>query len=268
MCAHRMLYAGAWIATLAWTCYVEGEDASLPALSVEGLPSSLHVSETYRVVYRVQWEGGQDGLTVSCPEAPSLDWATSTFSGERASREGSVNVIEYVLELQPLSVGSQTLPSLSFGLHLPTETGTEIPQTLSSEAVTLEVTPPPKTALWLGGAAGVSILVIGGVAARAYRRRRAAGSGETEAPLEGSLQELIHAARRSQLDGDFYGYYRQLIRAGELLGSEQGAALARKFERKAQEVGFQGVRPTDDDLRADLREVERLMAKMREENAA
>ena len=68
----------------------------------------------------------------------------------------------------------------------------------------------------------------------------------------------VHEARRHRLDGDWYAFYRALGRAMARLRPEADA-LTRRFEARANEVGYGGIRPTDDELDGAMRDAERAL---------
>jgi hypothetical protein len=79
------------------------------------------------------------------------------------------------------------------------------------------------------------------------------------------VQGALHAARRQRLDGKFYEFYLELGRAAAALPSEgRPPGLAETLKARAQEVGYKGVRPTDDRMDGDVRDVERALTRYKE----
>jgi hypothetical protein len=67
------------------------------------------------------------------------------------------------------------------------------------------------------------------------------------------------------LDGHFYEYYLELARAVNALPAERKpAGLAETLQGRAQAVGYQGVRPTEDEMDGDFRDVERALTRYKE----
>jgi hypothetical protein len=79
------------------------------------------------------------------------------------------------------------------------------------------------------------------------------------------FEEALRCARRRRQEGDFYKFYVELARAAETLevGGQQ-PELAATLKERAQETGYRGVRPTDDQMDGDLRDLERAMARHKE----
>ena len=75
----------------------------------------------------------------------------------------------------------------------------------------------------------------------------------------------MHSARQHRLDGDFYRFYLDLSRAAEALhATGEAPELAATFKTRAQEAGYKGARPTDDQMDGDLRDLERAAARHKE----
>jgi hypothetical protein len=79
------------------------------------------------------------------------------------------------------------------------------------------------------------------------------------------FEEALGCARRHRQEGDFYQFYVGLSRAaGTLPADGHAPELAATLKTRAQETGYRGVRPTDDQMDGDLRDVERAMARHKE----
>lgn len=104
----------------------------------------------------------------------------------------------------------------------------------------------------------VALLVVAGVVLfRKSRKQEASGVDTSLSPSE-QAREHVHAARRHRLDGDFYQFYLSLSRAASALNLEQGT-VAPRLETRAQEVGYKGVRPTEDEMDGALKDIERAL---------
>lgn len=68
----------------------------------------------------------------------------------------------------------------------------------------------------------------------------------------------MRAAKRLRIEGDYYGFYRELKRAVEL-GAPGETDVSSLLETRAQDAGYRGVRPPEDQMDGDVRSVERLL---------
>jgi hypothetical protein len=132
---------------------------------------------------------------------------------------------------------------------------------------------PDRTPIWISGGLGASLFIAALVwwSVRRLRKRRPllAGSQVSEEPKPDTpcpvFEEALRCARRRRQEGDFYQFYVELSRAAEALPAEgQDPELAATLKTRAQETGYRGVRPTDDQMDGDLRGLERAMARYKE----
>jgi hypothetical protein len=96
------------------------------------------------------------------------------------------------------------------------------------------------------------------------RRRPRAPQGPRQDPVE-AARDHVHAARRHRLDGDFYRFYQSLAAAARTAGTPASLALAPRMDERAQQVGYQGVRPTEDELDGAVKDIERALTPRPEE---
>lgn len=237
----------------------------VPTLSLEKPPLTLRVGEPARVEVKVAWKGAVDAYTVLPAEAPKLEWGSVELISMEARAEEDGAAVVQVLEVTPSLAGDQDLGPVEVPVVLGTDLSAPPAYTLQSEPLRLQVREAGRGLPLLLLAAGVVALGTGAGVLAVYllkRRRRAV-------PAQGlsrddQMNQALNQARRHQLDGLYYEYYRELARAASLANDgEAGAALAAKLEQRAQAVGFKGVRPTPDELNADLREVERAVSRAR-----
>jgi len=125
----------------------------------------------------------------------------------------------------------------------------------------------PVGELWFVLAAG---LVAGGVTVvgiRRYRRQERGDAVDPSASPAEQVQQRLHEARRHRLDGDFYAYYLCLSRAAAICGRGAQDELGTKLKERARQVGYQGLRPSDDELDSVFRDVEKALRRFKEERA-
>lgn len=233
----------------------------------------MAVGEPADLTARIQWEGPPDAYAILSATTDPLDWARVDVRETAAETSGNTQSITQTVQVTPSKAGNFTFPALriAYGtkeqLAAAAQTGGAESQpypALSSEPFQVTVREPVQArSLWLGGGA-----VAGGLGAAVVvllaRRRRKAVPVESRSPAD-HAQDLLHQARRQRLDGNLYEYYRALAKAVEAIaGDEQARALATAMHERARRVGYQGVRPPDDDLDGDLREVERALRRFKE----
>jgi hypothetical protein len=79
-------------------------------------------------------------------------------------------------------------------------------------------------------------------------------------------QTLLHEARRKRLDGDFYAFYQQLTAAVSVAQAHPDArALVTRLQERTREVGFKGIRPTEDELDGDAKAAEAVVDQWKKE---
>ena len=66
------------------------------------------------------------------------------------------------------------------------------------------------------------------------------------------------------MDGAYYAFYQELVRAAELLGPRCAGDMA-ALRGRAQDAGYGGARPSDDQIDMDLRSVRRALEEHKEE---
>lgn len=176
-------------------------------------------------------------------------------AGDFSTAEIRVQVLVPEVTSPAESVAPETAPSESSG-----------PPPLRSDPLIVCVR-PPRTLFWIFGGLGAP-LFLGGVAWCLSRRK---GRGEPAAPSTDELsfsavQDALHRARKHRLDGRFYEYYTALSEASDLLCVEgETSEWTAGLSACAQDVGYRGGRPTDDEMDGHFRDVERALARRKEE---
>ncbi len=222
--------------------------------------------DVFPVVYTVSWSDSEEDFVALPPELPALEWGTANVMDMHAAdRE-----IRFTVGYRADTAGAYTVPGLTIRLakdldpattaitKLEEATPTQVVETEGLQAVFRA----PRRGLWLGAIA-LLLVAFGGVVFYRLRTRQLTPSGTTElSPLE-QAQERLHDARRSRLDGDFYAFYRALHSALTCIAAhspEPHTALREKIKRAIDDTGYRGMRPSDDVLEGDFRDVERIVA--------
>lgn len=201
--------------------------------------------------------------------APAITWGTLEWNGlaSAPAAPGAVPELQLNFTVTAAETGSVELPSLQVRAVHVAESTALIGEAVDLSTAVVVPTKPlnlvVKTDLrpYLNGgavAAGVLLVLLLGIVA--YRKLRPAPQQDVDASLSPAEQarEHVHAARRHRLDGDFYQFYLSLSRAAKALNLE-GGSVATRLEARAQEVGYKGVRPTEDEMDGILKDIERAL---------
>jgi hypothetical protein len=247
--------------------------AAAPSLSLEQRDARAYTGQPFRVEARVSWSGDAGDFLVLPVELEQPERGmVRVVEMDAFSRNGMHTVVQ-TLEIIADEPGTFELAGLRVGLA-DGSTFAPPPGQMEALASNLEpaeiLTAPPLTvtvreprgAGWWGGLLGLlAVLVVGLSLYVHFQHRRAGDPMLVRRSDEDHLKVALHEARRLQLDGDHYTFYRRLADAAALLAvkDEEAAELAVKLRQQAQDVGYRGVRPTDDDLNGALRDVERLV---------
>ncbi len=223
-----------------------------------------------RIEYRVQWEGAPDEWLVMPPELPEPGWAERGRVVLRAVSEGGEQTVTVEVTFTPIEEGDFEWPAVAIPVAAPPESGrlldAEPALWLDADAVSVSVRPGPPAA-WLAGAAAV-LLAAAVAAAWVLVRRKRSGQAQAEAPPPYERARMrLHEARRRRLDGDWYGFYLELEGAMQEL-APAGGGLTERFARRAQEAGYGGVRPLDDEMDGAMRDAERALTDWRRGSGA
>jgi hypothetical protein len=258
--------------------FAAGLSCAEPELSVTRDEGPARLGQVYRVRCEVSWVGDAAAYAVLPAKFDAIDWGTMTVADVHGRVADGKNIVTQTIEIVPSKKGEQKVPEISITYLNPeatppaekadsrtAPTDSSASPSLRAEPFTMEVR-PARIFFWNSGGLGASLLlltVIGWRVAAHWRRKRQpiSVSGGSSAPDLNSIQSILHLARQHRLDGKFYEYYQVLARAAEPADSQ----LASRLKSLAQEVGYRGSRPTDDDLDGDFRAVERALARVKED---
>lgn len=252
-----------------------------PELKVYPDQQPAHPHHAYHIVCEVTWEGDPAQYAIQPAKTESLDWGTMAVTKMDATVRNGTNVVAQTVEIVPSKIGEFKTPAITIAfLHpediSPSETNasrTDPPArgaspTLASDPFTLRVQ-PDRTLAWVSGGLGVlSISVaLGWWLAKRLRRRQAERTSPPPAIDIPGAERALQNARQRRINGEYYEYYLELTHAVQVLSPSQPEQdLAARLKLRANDIGFRGVRPTEDDLDGDVRAVERALKQVKEES--
>jgi hypothetical protein len=268
MLIQRTYFAVLMMASLS-ALPVQAQD-SAPSLSVEKPSQAVHVGSSFEVICSVTWAGEPDEYLVLPAELNTLDWATMRVTSLQTEIAEGAPFIKQTIKITPNRVGTFSVPNIRIpyllGATLPA--GAE-PNTLalvveSFEVTVLEENSNSSLVLAVIVCSLGALLLLGIFFAR---RNRGEQLAEGLSPLE-VVQHDLHAAKRHRLDGNYYAFYQDLARVVTRMndGTAIEAQLLETMQRRAQEVGFQGVKLTEDEIDGDQRDIERAVVRWKEES--
>lgn len=254
--------------------------AAVPAPELKVIPQKgpAHPHRAFRVVCEVSWAGSPSEFSILPAEADSIDWGAVGVPEVRAFVRDGVNVVSQTLEIVPEKSGEFQSPKIRVRYLIPEATppaekpapGTVPPDSGASPSLGADpfaiVVRSSTSYVWISGGLGASLLLtaLGWWSVRHARRPQPPPS--TAGTDLSDVQHAMHAARQHRLDGDFYGYYRELHRTAQAipLPDDDHANRVATLAARMQEVGYRGVRPTDDQMDGDWRDIERALARYKE----
>ena len=288
----------AFFALVLLTCAANAQ----PELKVIPQQGPAHPGLAYRIVCEVSWAGKASDYSILPAEADPIDWGTAALTEVkgvvRDEADGPRNIVSQTLEITPNKAGEFKTPAIRIAYFNPEATppaesaapsavtpGTAPPVSSASPSLGAEpfslVVYPDRTPIWISGGLGASLLLtaLGWWSVRRLHSSRpllvgsrVSGFGfrvseepkpDTPNPV---FEEALRCARRHRQEGDFYQFYVELARAAGTLAADNGHApeLTATLKTRAQETGYKGVRPRDDQMDGDLRDLERAIARQKE----
>jgi len=244
-----------------------------PELKVIVPDQAARPNKPYTITYEATWGGDAKEYSILPAEVGQIDWGTVTVLPTQATVRNGQNVVTQKIEITPGKVGEFKAPDykllfLSSEATSPAESvtpGMAPPDSSASPSLGAEpfniVVSPARAWLWISGGLGASLLLtaLGWWSAHALRRPQP--TLETPKPDFSQVQTDLHQARQYRLDGKFYEFYSELTRIAEGVSSD--ASLISTLQTRTTQVGYQGLRPTDDQIDCDFRDVERAVARER-----
>lgn len=236
--------------------------SAAPVLSLVAPPEKPYVGRTLVLQAIVSWEGAAGDFVIGPASFDSPDWADASLSSSEGYVSEGKNYYVQRIGLSPGKAGDFTFSGLSVPVMSPGELASGKPAvpalTLTAEPLSISVAEQSNLPAAIVIGVGISIAAV--IALTFWilyrlRQRKLAGGA---VPVQDERAAALHAARRHQLDGEYYEFYRALARAAAAcVGDGSAQALSRKLEQRAQDVGYRGVVPTHEELSGDLKDVER-----------
>ena len=226
--------------------------------------------DVFPVEYIVSWEGAPGAYTVLPPQLPVLDWGGAELLEMRSRSSGDRHETRVVVGYRAEEAGVYTAPPLTLRVIAWEEPGESRISAVDENTPTHVLETDAATITIRGSRAGLwAVLIVALLLCAAALLWRKAGNRRLAAATDAALspskqaQALLHEARRSRLDGDFYGFYRALCSALECINagvSDSCRPLHAKLKQSVDDTGYRGVRPSDDAMEGDFKEVERIVA--------
>ena len=254
-----------------------------PELTMLKAKQPARPGKPFTVTYEVSWVGDAVAYTVLPAQIEDIDWGTAALTTTRTFLRDGENVVVQTVEIVPHKPGQYQAPVVHIPYVSPQDTTTrddlerseglaaqpDAPS-LTAESFTIEVK-ARSLVIWAASALGGAVAVLIGVAAavwlvRHYRHQRRPGEPEPETkPDLPAAQRGLHTANQFRLDGDYYRFYGALARSVGALFPNEDTKLETKLTARARDVGYRGVRPTEDEMDTDFREVERMLRRTTED---
>lgn len=215
--------------------------------------------------YTLRWEGAPEDVVVFPVTVEPIEGAKAmVLASEARAADGAVEVVQTIRvefaapvwgEWPPVTVAWAPAAAVQAD-------AAPLRYMLEAPAIPLRIRDYDLVRRQYLGGGVVAVLVLGAAGfVLLWRRKRRPSMARAGLPPGERLRLALHEARQHRLDGDFYGYYRALSGAARLT---EDAALIERIAQRTRAVGYQGVKPVDDDLDGDFKDVERAFACSRE----
>ena len=223
--------------------------------------------EPCNVEYVVEWQGARDACVVLPMDVTQPEWGHAELKATRTEQDGEHWRVAQVVAFTAPKPGTYTVAPVEIQVITANQPIVGVfentPATrVKLQEVSITVVGPSKWRIW--GAVAAAVVVVAGTALLLLRRRRRgiAEPGQ-EQDVVAVSQELLHHARRCRLDGEPYPCYQFLLKSAEALQTVNIDAkkVADAIRSRIPAVGFQGVRPTDDEMDGFFRDIERIIAR-------
>lgn len=249
----------------------------IPELEAIPAKASAHPNEAFAVTYEVRWSGDPGEFAVMAPEIESFDWGTATVGPVTATTRDGQNVVAHSISFVAKQSGDFETPGVNIAyFHPEAAPPTETPNPETDPPgpgayPSLRASPfpimvrPDRTALWFSGGLG-ALLLLTVLSIYAVRRPRKPITVALAGPIYDleNIRVIVHNGTQRRLDGQYYEYFVELARAASMMPpNDETAKLRAGLESTAKQAGYGGKRPTDDDMDGALRDVERVLSKLR-----
>ena len=246
--------------------------AQAPVLEVRLPQETAHVDEPYRVIYETSWEGPADAFAVVPADPETVHWASSSIVETATRTLDGKRFVTQTVEFVPYEAGEFEVAPFVVSYFDPAliadsedsseeDAATPLPpqEILRAAGFTVTVRPDLGPYMMYGTlvAAVAALSALGGWTLTRRRHRARLARASTKIPVPQTARAALNLARQYRLDGKFYEFYKELSRAATLLAPSVAARkLREKLEADVKEVGYRGVRPTDEGMDGALKDVE------------
>lgn len=241
----------------------------LPEVHATVMDVPAVAGQPVHVEYELRWPEDETFWRVAPPELPFddpsavLDWTEAA-----AATRDTHQINRFVLQVKASEAGPLEIPALEFSVFrddaLPKNELAPLKEPPSTWEDGLQVVSDPITLNfqaadselggWLAGLAAVAVIALAGILWATRTRSSGADAGEQTAT---DPRELVHEARKARLDGDFYAFYLSLSKAADATSTAGAKHLADRYRQRAQEIGYGGGHPSDDEMDAAVKSLER-----------
>lgn len=223
-------------------------------------PSATRPGEPAVMTFRYTWHDAETPAPgIAAPEWGALPGGVRASLQRHTTETRPAETVSRVeIAFTADEPGAYAIPSIDVALR-------DAPrEAFSSESFTLHVS-VGHAEQWMAALAGGVLLCTGGFIWLRQRRRRAGLATASGQSRTDQIAGKLHEARRYRLDGNFYHYYQALTDAAALCDRAPDEDLVGKLRERTRQVGYQGLRPSDDELDSVMREVERASRGVNEE---
>ena len=244
--------------------------AQAPVLEVRLGQERPRVNHPFEVTYETRWDGEADAFAIVPTEVEGVPWAEARTVRTTTRSEDGTFIVAQTVEFIAREAGEFEVPPFVVGYFDPAllaeeeavegeERGLPDQRFLRAAGFTVKVRPGAGRYVFYGTAAAL----VAGLSAMGWWVARRRGqlelaAGTVAASRPETVPASMNLARQQRLDGKFYEFYKELGRGASLLSaSAEARRLCEKLEHEANEVGYRGVRPTDDDMDGALKDLER-----------
>lgn len=261
------------VALLTSSCF--GVTWAQPTLEVVGPQKAVHPGRPCFITLNVRWAGAPEAYRILPAKVAPVDWGQISVSEAVSTVKDGMNLVTQTITVIPSRAGTYEIADILIPYRTPEDltppeadapatdhTMPSVDPTLNGAPILLHVR-PDRTLAWLSGGLGVLLLctLLGWWSVR--KSRPSAGQPSPPIPVASPYHDLLLEARKHRLDGHSYDYYLALSRVASALPAETG--LVRLLKDRAQDVGYRGIRPTEEQMNADYAAVERAARRLREE---
>lgn len=254
--------------TPSWVAFAQ--DA--PKAAIEPPKGTVRVGESFEVGVSVSWTGDSSRFKVSPGDLTNPAWGEAAWIRVEARKTADQTVQTFVAQFLATEPGTFAIPSLRLTYvdanQKPSETGPPSNQ-LQVDGFDQKVNPDYRWA-YPYMALGVVVAGLGVSFASIWYGRRKSQAANAPDPLAPwrTVEESLHNARRHRLDGDFYSYYREQLRIVQFVGGEVKSEFDTRLKKMVERVGYQGHKPTEDEIEGSMKDLERALARWKEGQAA